>query len=235
MSFTNRLIQVTFLTLAVALAPKAQAAPVVNQGTWEVSLQGRDLDGDISNGFEAYYDTDLDITWLANMNLATTDSSWIGAKNLASGLNLYGIAGWRLPMMVDTGLPGCDYSYGGTDCGYNIDINSSELAHMFYTTLGNTAYLDQSGSAQPSFGMKNTGPFHNHSDPIVFWLGNSYPSGTDAFAWAFDSSGAQYGTNAMGAAIWVVHSGDISAVPEPSTFLLLFIGLSLVFFRKLFL
>lgn len=41
-------------------------------GFAQAALQGRDLDGHISNGFEAYYDTALDITWLADANVFVT-------------------------------------------------------------------------------------------------------------------------------------------------------------------
>ena len=50
----------------------AHAAPVSGMGTWESTLQGRDLDGNAGNGFEAYYDTALDLTWLADGNHALT-------------------------------------------------------------------------------------------------------------------------------------------------------------------
>ena len=47
------------------------AVGVSGQGTWETTLQGRDLDGNAAT-FEAYYDTVLDITWLADANAAGT-------------------------------------------------------------------------------------------------------------------------------------------------------------------
>ncbi|MDP2325623.1 MAG: hypothetical protein Q8N51_16575 [Gammaproteobacteria bacterium] len=39
---------------------------------------------------------------------------------------------------MDTGTPGCDFAYTGTDCGYNVDLVAGEMARMFYSTLGNT-------------------------------------------------------------------------------------------------
>lgn len=41
------------------------AISISGQGTWETTLQGRDLDGNL-NTFKAYYDTVLNITWLAD-------------------------------------------------------------------------------------------------------------------------------------------------------------------------
>ena len=48
----------------------AQSAAVSGQGTWETTLQARDVD---ANGVvDAYYDTVLDITWLADANYVQT-------------------------------------------------------------------------------------------------------------------------------------------------------------------
>ena len=49
------------------LVTSVHAIGVTGQGTWETTLQARDLDGNLSTA-EAYYDTDLDITWLADAN-----------------------------------------------------------------------------------------------------------------------------------------------------------------------
>ena len=43
----------------------AHSLGIPGQGTWETTLEGRDLDGNPAT-FEAYYDTVLDITWLPN-------------------------------------------------------------------------------------------------------------------------------------------------------------------------
>ena len=105
---------------ALALAPSgaAQAAGVAGQGIWERSLQARDLDGNRANGPEAFYDTTLDITWLADAG-ANWVLNWDSANTWANQLNLGGVTGWRLPALVDTAAPGCDYTWaGGTDCGF---------------------------------------------------------------------------------------------------------------------
>ena len=90
---------------------------------------------------QAYYDTALNITWLADANLAgsntfgvsgigstpsdlgymgwNTANSWIAAMNSASYL---GISTWRLPKMIDINNDGClnNNAFIGTDCGYNV-------------------------------------------------------------------------------------------------------------------
>jgi len=82
--------------LAVMGIGIARAVSVSGQGVWESTLEGRDLDGNAAT-FEAYYDTVLDITWLADANAAGTLMNWVDAKAWVSNLNVSGITGWRLP------------------------------------------------------------------------------------------------------------------------------------------
>jgi len=58
------------LTAAVWALP-SWAVGVSGQGTWETTLQPRDLSGSPTT-IEAYYDTVLDITWLVDANYART-------------------------------------------------------------------------------------------------------------------------------------------------------------------
>ncbi len=181
--------------LSVTWALPVQATGVSGQGTWESTLQGRDLDGNLAT-FEAYYDTLLGITWLVDANYALTSGydteghidgrlSWGPALVWAQSLDPYGsgVTGWRLPTAVDLGAPGCNFSYNGTDCGYNVDTLSSELAHMFYVTLGNLAYRDPLGNpAQPGWGLTNTGPFLNLMSDYYYWTGTLADAGN---AWGF--------------------------------------------------
>ena len=63
------------------------------------ALVGRDLDGNLTTA-EAYYDTDANLTWLANANAAGTTMNWANANAWAAGLDIDGTAGadgWRLP------------------------------------------------------------------------------------------------------------------------------------------
>src|SRR3989344_1744726 len=126
MKFLLRWVATALFVVASSVSTIAHAAAVSGQGTWETTLQGRDLDGNLST-FEAYYDTALNITWLVDGNYAQTSGYdtdglmlWSAANTWAAGMNPYGsgITGWRLPTMVDIGTTGCQYSYaGGTDCG----------------------------------------------------------------------------------------------------------------------
>lgn len=171
------------------------------------ALLGRDLNGS-PGSFEAYYDTVLDITWLANANLAQsnqfgvtginlsngrmewdTANNWITAMNAASYL---GISTWRLPAMYDINDDGCTVnsysSYNGGDCGYNVvstGAQASELASLFHATLGNLAFYTTSGASDPGFlAWGNVGPFSNLGTNNFYWYGQETTT---------DSTGFDYG------------------------------------------
>lgn len=165
------------MTLCIAAVPNLiAAAPISGQGTWETTLQGRDLTGD--GVFDAYYDTTLDITWLANANAGGITKTWANANAWATGLNINGITGWRLPSVMQ--INGTSYNTGfsnnaTTDRGYAdadgwVDGTGnpvSEMGHMYYVTLGNLGFCPPNDAdpitcpTQPGFGLSNTGPFSN--------------------------------------------------------------------------
>lgn len=196
-----------------------RAAPVSGQGTWESTLQARDLNGDGIR--DAFYDTALNITWLAdaNANLANANlvpnvyvggnMTWGAAVSWADNLSIGGYSNWRLPKFTDTGSPGCQFSFsGGTDCGYNVQTVSgstvySEMAHLYFVTLGNLSRynafgVDRGGTMGVDYGLVNSGPFDNFEDlvsPTVatyYWLDSDYAL-NPVFAWAFvPADGGQY-------------------------------------------
>lgn len=225
------------------LVSVAHAAGVSGQGTWETTLQGRDLDGNAAT-YEAYYDTTLDITWLADANAAvgsiydthipgTGLMEWALADTWASNLNVNGITGWRLPTLGPIWGPTFDYTFnfdGTADRGYNISApgtayagrTASEMAHLFYNTLGNLAYYDTSGTGpQPGWGLTNTGPFSNFQSDD-YWSGVKSFDGWWDFAFNYGIQNSVSGTYSYALA---VRDGDVSAVPVPAAIWLFGSGL----------
>jgi hypothetical protein len=208
--------------IAFALASfgvSSLAAAVPSQGTWEHSLQARDLDGDTGNGPEAFYDTALNITWLAS---SAGPMTWATAKSWSINLNVNGVTGWRLP---ETRIPDstCTMSYATPAVysqGYGVGCTGSEMGHLFNVTFGNA----------PDAAVTNTGNFRNMQN-YYYW--SATPLDSDSYyVWTYQTSinGQAYtgtGTNAFFAL--AVRDGDVLApVPEPQTYALMVVGLGLI-------
>jgi len=233
----------SILTTAVtclALVSVAQAQVVSGQGTWEATLLGRNSQLQAVSATDAsavyLYDSTLGVTWLRNANTNgqmnwTSANAW--AANLVTGSGATAIGDWRLPIMADN--PNPTYSYNGSTAqGENVPASSSEMASLFFDTLGNLSYLDTLGnSPQPGWGLTNVGSFQNLL-ARVYWLDLSYGPYT-AYAWSFNNSlGNQYARDKTISTYYAmaVRAGDVllpvSSVPEPDSYALLLAGLGLM-------
>lgn len=184
--------------------------------------------------YQGYYDDALGITWLADADYARTTGytedgrmtwlaslGWLASLNAASHL---GVDNWRLPTVVDTDLPGCTgQSFVGTDCGWNVDVSTSEMAHLFHDTLGNSAAYDSDGGWTgcylnlPNGCLANTGPFSNVA-AYGYFSGTTYaPDANDVWMFNFHS-GSQYNELKTGEnRAWAVTDGDaLAVVPIPA-------------------
>ena len=221
------------ITLTLCLAPfTAQAALL---GRSPLTPGGAD--------YQAYYDDVLGITWLADANYAQTSGydadgllhRWAGALEFTAylnGIQHLGVTTWRLPKV--TPINGVSFGYlelndGTSDRGYNIGApgtlyegsTASEMAHLFYNTLGNLAVYDPSGNVQIGWGLANTGPFANFpslgSSGTLYWTGTpSTQFSNYAFTFTF-SSGRQNHFGVTGDyRAWAVADGDaLAVVPVP--------------------
>ncbi len=178
----------------------------------------------------AYYDTATNLTWVADANLAKTSGydadgkmiwtaalAWTASLNAQNaGLGYAGVNNWRLPTVTDTGTSGCNNAFSGTDCGYNVDLATSEMARMYYNTLGNVGGNSPLGIqrpcavAAPLFCLASQGPFSNLL-PEVYWSGTAYAPDTTGSAWLFYfSNGLQAnGLKNSGYYAWAVRSDDL--------------------------
>lgn len=175
---------------------------------------------------QAVYDTDFNITWLADALYARTSGAdadglmtwpaaqgWVGALNIANHL---GYNDWRLPAAVQPDAS-CDTQSAGFSFGYH--CTGSEMGHLFYNELGGVA-----GQSIASTHNTNYNLFQNVA-PDYFWPGAELVPGTVN---ALDFySGLQYpAATGNEYRAWAVRSGDVAAVvPLPAAAWLLGSGL----------
>ena len=206
-------------------------------------LAGRDINRNAvaANDANAVYlwDQDLGITWWRNANI-NGQKDWATQNNyvqtMVTGTGVNAISDWRLPSITDSGNDGCNFSYaGGTDCGYNVDTSGSEMAHLFYVTLGNKGYCPPgdvtcAGGPQTGWGLTNKGDFLNMQS-YIYWSGTEYAPVTSG-AWGFgtdDGLQVNYGKSS-GFHAMAVRPGDVLAaqVPEPEMLVLVLTALAVL-------
>lgn len=184
-------------TMTRAVAAAAGVSALLFAGVTQAALQDRDLNGDTV--VDAFYDTDLNITWLRNADVNGV-MNWNNAVAWANGYSFGGYTDWRLPT---------------SDACWGDDCTASEMGHLWYVELGNVAGA-----------MTNTGSFQKLQS-YPYWSGTEYEPGSNV-AWYFDtddgSQAPHYKTLAFFA--MAVRPGDVAVVPEPQTCALLSAGLT---------
>ena len=185
-----------FMKRAVIGALAAAAALLA--GTAQAALQNRDLNGDGQT--DAFYDTDLNITWLRDADVNGL-KQWGAAVTWADTFSFGGYTDWRLPT---------------SDTCQNLNCAGSEMGHLWYVELGNTAGA-----------LTNTGNFQNFQS-YAYWSGTEVSGVAQNAYYFYNAIGGQYGHNetddfyAM-----AVRDGDVTtAVPEPETYVLMLGGLA---------
>lgn len=179
--------------------------------------------------YQAYYDTALDITWVADANLAQTSGydsdgwmswykaqAWIGSLNSTSYL---GVNDWRLPV---TAQPDASCTAQDSFGSYGFLCTGSEMGHL---TVDGVFY-------------DTPYPF-SHIQYYRYWSGTSVAS-DDSYAWYFrfvdtgllGTQGYHYKDYYHRNFAWAVRDGDLAAVPVPAAGWLFASALGLLGWRR---
>lgn len=164
---------------------------------------------------QAFYDDQLDITWLSDANYAKTSGydsdgkmTYSSAKTWATNLSIDGIRGWRLANINVNG----DYSVD--DCQY------SPQASCMDNELGHLVYYGEGAINGDGIYSDGTGPFSNIQTGDYYWSTDQNIHPTDAYLYRLDQYPAILVQNKSYEHLaWAVHDGDVanvSTVPVPA-------------------
>ena len=204
----------------IQLAPIVLALGLVS-GSAHAALQGRDLNGS-AGSIEAYYDTDRNITWLANANVNgsmywAAANTWAANLSFTDGVSVYD--NWRLPTALNQdGTGPCFYFCTG-----------SEMGHLFYSELGGTA-----GQSILTSSDSDLAKFTNLKADS-YWSATEYAANNVGAFFFYFGNGTQYAYGKdIGYYALAVSPGDVgnvAAVPEAQTYALMLAGLGLIGWR----
>lgn len=180
-------------------------------------------------GGKLVYDSDRDITWVADANLCLTldncvngDAAggmlWNEAKQWAADLNYLGYRDWRLPTALDLD--------GSGPC-MTFNCTGSEMGHLYHYELGGVSGVDGTSL------VGTQGPFINIQS-LRYWSSTPFTAGDPPVligAWAFGFDGGAQNFEAFGGTddnliAWAVRDGRPRGLPEPSNLALLSLGLA---------
>jgi hypothetical protein len=181
------------------------------------------------------YDTELDITWLADGNYAQTSGyhatgimSWGEANSWASQVQYAGHSGWRLPYTPAFDPTCSDHGriVGGTETSWGYGCTGSELGHLYHVDFSTTPGDSIFDANDPDLDLfVNLMADASVGPPEEYWS-----SLTDNSSRAFHLhlfNGFQRDIDVTQHLMYalLVHDGDISPVPLPAALWLFTAGL----------
>lgn len=189
-------------------------------------------------------DTDLNVTWLQNANLgagsayddgfSTTDGlmTWTSAMAWAANLSYMGFDDWRLPIATPARPLDPHYANDGSeDYRFNITRPSSEMAYLYYVTLGAFGARSPTGVFQPGYEGFNRGPFlHLAESAGYYWTETESYLSFAAYSFNFSGGSADSNNKISEMHAFAVRDGDVATnhLPEPGTLSLFGLGIAFV-------
>jgi hypothetical protein len=177
----------------------------------------------INRGGGLIYDTDLNVTWLADANYAKTSGytdslygpgsdgrmtwgqaiGWVSQLVYHDPVRNRDLRGWRLPVTPQPD-PSCSMQLNGDSIGYN--CTGSELGHLFYKELGGKAATSIRTTHNANYALFANAP------ASLYWSGTSYAQDPSrAWGFLFDSGSPLLGGKGDRMYVLPLRPGDVGA------------------------
>lgn len=171
--------------------------------TAEAAFIGRLPVTDGGTDWQAYYDTDLEISWMRDASVLGF-GGWQPAVDWAAALVIGGATEWRLPSM-DLDGDGVREDCSVVTAAVCLD---NELGYHFWQSGIRPGNNQATIPANAVFSQVSV---------TAYWSSTTNVSETFAFALSFDSGNeGAGGIGTEGRVAWAVHDGDVGAIPVPA-------------------
>lgn len=174
-------------------------------------------------GGQVVYDATTNLSWIANANLAATNTFGVTGINANGTMSWYTAINWVDAMDASNYLGYSDWRLPTSDTCSGYDCTNSEMGNLFYNGLGGVAKNSIITAHNANYTL-----FTNVQSNL-YWSNTEYGSYTYD-AWYFYTSYGYQGAAYEDANFFAlaVRPGQVAAVPEPSTTLMFGVGLALI-------
>jgi len=176
-------------------------------------------------GGQVVYDATTNLSWIADANLATTNTFGVSGINSDGTMNWSTAQNWIAAMDAANYLGYSDWRLPTSDTCISFNCTGSEMGNLFYNGLGQVA-----GSTITTTHNGNYSLFNNVQSNI-YWSGTVYAQNTNS-AWNFNTNDGNQNAYNKGYGLFAlaVRSGQVAAVPEPENYGMMLGGLGLLCF-----
>ena len=175
------------------------------------------------------YDSDLNITWLADANYAATQHAescgelgtvdgkmtWPEAMRWAASLTYGGYSDWRLPSTPPADTSCDEKSPIGT---YGFHCTGSEMGHLFYGDIDH-GLGGKAGDSIMKTNNDNYRLFHNFPTFGTYWLATEFaPLAQIALNFHMRNGFSNANSKSVSLIPWAVRDGDVADIADAAEY-----------------